>query len=72
MKIKRIHLDKFKRFTDLTVEGIPKTAKLVVLVGPNGCGKSSLFDSFKVWHLLNGYRNGANDDYCKKDSLNYS
>ena len=68
MKIKRIHLDKFKRFTDLTVEGIPKTAKLVVLVGPNGCGKSSLFDSFKVWHLLNGYGNGANDDYCKKDS----
>lgn len=39
MKIKHIHLDRFKRFTDLTVKEIPETAKLVVLVGPNGCGK---------------------------------
>lgn len=68
MKIKRVHLEKFKRFTDLTIESIPRTAKLVVLVGPNGCGKSSIFDGFKVWHLFNGYRNGTNDDYCKKDS----
>lgn len=67
MKIKRIHLDKFKRFTDLTVEGIPETAKLVVLVGPNGCGKSSLFDSFKTWNLYKGYNSGVDNDYCKKD-----
>lgn len=67
MKIKQIHLEKFKRFTDLVVKDIPETAKLVVLVGPNGCGKSSLFDSFYVWHLYNGYGNGANDNYCKKD-----
>lgn len=67
MKIKHIHLEKFKRFTDLTIEGIPDTARLVVLVGPNGCGKSSLFDSFKTWHLLKGYSNGADNEYCKKD-----
>ncbi|WP_026523084.1 AAA family ATPase [Butyrivibrio sp. VCB2001] len=67
MKIKRIHLDQFKRFTDLTIEGIPETAKLVALIGPNGCGKSSLFDSFKAWHLFKGYNNGADNDYCKKD-----
>ena len=69
MRIKKIHVEQFKRFTDLTIEGIPQTAKLVVLLGPNGCGKSSLFDAFKVWHILKGYNNGSDNDYCKKDSL---
>lgn len=68
MKIKKIHLEKFKRFTDLTIEKICPDAKLVVLLGPNGCGKSSLFDSFKVWHLYNAYHNGVSDDYCKKET----
>lgn len=67
MKIKEIHVEQFKRFTDLTIKGIPQNAKLVVLVGPNGCGKSSLFDAFKVWHKLKGYNNGSNNDYCKKN-----
>ena len=44
MKIKSIKLEDFKRFTDLTIEGLPETAKLVVMIGPNGCGKSSVFD----------------------------
>ena len=39
MKIKEIRLKNFKRFTDLTVTEIPETAKLVVLVGPNGSCK---------------------------------
>lgn len=46
MKIQSIHLHNFKRFTDLKIQNIPETAKLVVLLGPNGCGKSSLFDAF--------------------------
>ena len=45
MKIKSIHLQNFKRFTDLRIQNIPEIAKLVVLLGPNGCGKSSLFDA---------------------------
>ena len=45
MKIKSIKLRDFKRFTDLTIEGLPETAKLVVMVGPNGSGKSSVFDA---------------------------
>ncbi len=45
MKIKSINLHNFKRFTDLKIHNIPATSKLVVLLGPNGCGKSSLFDA---------------------------
>ena len=45
MKIKSIHLQNFKRFTDLKIQNIPPATKLVVLLGPNGCGKSSLFDA---------------------------
>ena len=33
MKIREVKLNKFKRFTDLTITGIPQTAKLVILVG---------------------------------------
>ena len=67
MKIKRIHLEQYKRFTDLTIEEIPSSAKLIVLLGPNGCGKSSLFDAFKTWHLLKAFGNGSSSDYYKKN-----
>ena len=67
MRIKSIHLDQFKRFTELTIHNIPSTAKLIVLVGPNGCGKSSIFDAFKTWHLAHGYGQIADEEYCKKD-----
>jgi AAA15 family ATPase/GTPase len=46
MKISKIHLTNFKRFSDLRIEHIPNTAKLVLLIGSNGSGKSSLFDAF--------------------------
>ncbi len=46
MKIKKIQLKNFKRFTDITISDIPKTSKLVLLIGSNGSGKSSLFDAF--------------------------
>ena len=52
MKIKEVHIDKFKRFTNLTIKNIPQNAKLVMLLGPNGCGKSSLFDAFKTWYRI--------------------
>ncbi len=49
MKIKEVHLRQFKRFTDLHVTELPEAAKLVVLVGSNGSGKTSLFEAFNFW-----------------------
>ncbi|WP_346320187.1 AAA family ATPase [Chitinophaga sp. YIM B06452] len=44
MRITKLQLKNFKRFTDLTIAGIPAEAKLVLLIGSNGSGKSSVFD----------------------------
>ena len=83
MKIKSISLDKFKRFRHLEVPELPESAKLVVLLGPNGCGKSSLFDaiySAGKGMALNRYHNGsyydydtvtANDDAIMRASINF-
>ena len=46
MRITRVHLTNYKRFTDLHITDIPQSSRLVVLVGPNGSGKSSVFDAF--------------------------
>lgn len=56
MKIKKIELKNFKRFTDLIISNIPDSSKLVLIIGSNGSGKSSLFDAFD-W-LNKGIRKG--------------
>ena len=50
MKFKSAMIKDFKRFTHLAVQGIPETARLIMLAGPNGSGKSSFFDALHTWH----------------------
>jgi predicted ATP-dependent endonuclease of OLD family len=67
MKITRVYLKNFKRFTELEIKEIPPEAKLIVLAGPNGCGKSSVFDGFEQ---IGGVKKGnlqREDEYLRKD-----
>ena len=59
MNVTRLRLANFKRFTDLTIDlsscaGAPK---LVLLIGANGSGKSSVFDAFE--YLSAGHKGDA-------------
>lgn len=49
MYVKKLQFKNFKRFADLTIDlsGLPKPPKLVLMIGSNGSGKSSLFDGFE-------------------------
>lgn len=67
MRLRRVRAKSFRRFTDLTIEGIPETTQLVILAGPNGTGKSSLFDAFNLWmHQRANYGSGQHGGYHKK------
>lgn len=46
MRIKQVKLKEFKRFDNLNIELGDQPKKIVAIVGPNGCGKSSVFDAF--------------------------
>ncbi len=67
MKIKRLELKNFKRFTDLVIENIPETAKLVLLIGTNGSGKSSVFDAFEHTNSLSKQDGIYHYDYYRKN-----
>ena len=67
MHVRTVHLRSFRRFSELTIADLPATARLIVLAGPNGTGKSSLFDAFRSWHQINGLQQGT-----LKDPLYYS
>ena len=58
MNVTRLRLANFKRFTDLTIDltSCAGTPKLVLLIGANGSGKSSVFDAFEY---LSGQHKGA-------------
>jgi AAA15 family ATPase/GTPase len=51
MRIQRVRLKNgYKRFHDLTIDLGQNPARLVALVGPNGCGKSSVLDGLLYHH----------------------
>ena len=69
MRITKLQLKNFKRFTDLTIDGIPKEAKLVLLIGSNGSGKSSIFDAFSTWRNIYISKIPPTPDYYYKNAL---
>lgn len=84
MRIKTIRLSHFRRFTDLTINLGSSPRKIIALVGPNGCGKSSVFDGFleklRNYYDSGGatpeylskskyYESGGSDDYNRNDAV---
>lgn len=64
MLLKSIQFKNFKRFSDLTIDLDPTNSgqipKLVLLIGTNGSGKSSVFDGFEVVSQYGQFKNGFN------------
>ena len=50
MKISKVNIKDFKRFKDLTLNLGESPAKIVALVGANGCGKSSVLDALIAYN----------------------
>jgi len=68
MRITKLQLKNFKFFSDLTIENIPRESEIVLLVGPNGTGKSCVFDAFNYFAFRSKHNTGAQDDeYYKKE-----
>jgi predicted ATPase len=64
MKVKRVKTGEFRRFNNLIIEDIPEMARLVILAGPNGNGKSSLFDAMmKSWERSAGHGGSGDHTY---------
>ena len=61
MKIRKIILSKYKRFQSLTIDLGDNPKRIVALIGPNGCGKSSVFDG--MLFLNNTYNRIGNKEY---------
>ena len=71
MNIEKLRLKNFKRFTDLEIDlsSCQAPPKLVLLMGANGSGKSSVFDAFE--YISAPHKQGIRDhyvDYFEKDS----
>lgn len=68
MRVSHIKLHKFKRFHDLTITGIPETAKLVVVTGPNGTGKSTVLEALNYTRRISRW--GSSDpNYFNKQEI---
>jgi AAA15 family ATPase/GTPase len=68
MKISEIHIKNFKRFKDTHIIDLPSLSKIVIVVGPNGSGKTSLFDAFYHWYKGNtGFGYSPDESYYVKE-----
>lgn len=55
MKIKKLQLKNgYKRFHDLTIDLGENPKRIIALIGPNGCGKSSVLDGMLFLHNAYG------------------
>lgn len=72
MNIEKLHLRNFKRFTDLQIDlsSCKAPPALVLLIGANGSGKSSVFDAFE---FVSAPHKGVRDNYLgyfvKRDGI---
>src|SRR2546423_6619731 len=67
MHVKSLRASHFRRFTELTIAGIPTSTRLVVLAGPNGVGKSSVFFAFPTGATFRAGVSGSDDEsYYRK------
>ena len=74
MRIKKIQLKNgYKRFFNLTIDLSDEPKRIIALVGPNGCGKSSVFDGMCSYPDRYGHTigNKGPKDY-KYHSMNQS
>ena len=51
LKIRELAIDNFKAIRSLRMENIPN---LVVIAGPNGCGKTAIFDAIRIFKAIIG------------------
>src|SRR5689334_2157462 len=77
MKIKKLQLKNgYKRFHHLTIDLGDNPKRIVALVGPNGCGKSSVLDGMLFlnnWHNVLGNKGNKNHEYHSMHKLpNYN
>lgn len=61
MRLKSVTGKGFRRFTDITVQGIPESARLIMLAGPHGSGKSSFLDALHIWGTEHHYGGRGSD-----------
>ena len=72
MKIRKLELkDGYKRFHHLTIDLGENPARIVALVGPNGCGKSSVLDGIMHRFETMGGVGGRDHTYHSMHGKNY-
>jgi len=70
VRLEKIKIQDFKRFADLEISNIQQSVKLVLLTGPNGSGKTSLFEAFNYWMKLSARQDwGYDADYYSRNFL---